>query len=102
MKKHLHFDPETGLLNTFHLDEHTGEARVDTTQDATRLLNVNKELQAEQRFRKNGEEFRRVAQIPLTLWFDLRKRGILQDQKKLKAWLNDSENRFFRTNSERV
>jgi hypothetical protein len=100
MKKHLHFDPETGLLNTFHLDQQTGEARVDTTQDVTACLDVNKELQTESVDRRAN--WRRVAQIPLTLWFDLRKRGILQDKKKLKAWLNDSENRFFRTNSERV
>lgn len=100
MKKHLHFDPETGLLNTFHYDHHTGEARVDTTQDATACLDANKELQNHNH--NKAANWRRVAQIPLTLWFELRQKGILQDKKKLKAWLNDSENRFFRTNGERV
>jgi hypothetical protein len=31
----------------------------------------------------------RIAVIPLTILFDLRKKGIMQDQKALAKWLNE-------------
>jgi hypothetical protein len=37
-----------------------------------------------------------VASIPLPLYFDLKAKGIIDDQKKFKEWLNDSDNRHFR------
>jgi hypothetical protein len=36
------------------------------------------------------------------IYYDLQRRGILQDEKRLKAWLNDPENRVFRTRPGKV
>jgi len=44
----------------------------------------------------------RVAQLPLTILLDLYRRGILDDQKAFKRWLNDPDNRYFRTRPGRV
>ena len=38
-----------------------------------------------------------VARIPLVIWNRLRKLGITDDEKALNAWLNDPDNRVFRT-----
>jgi hypothetical protein len=38
-----------------------------------------------------------VAQIPMALYYDLKSKGITEDPARMKAWLNDPENRYFRT-----
>mgnify|MGYP006213542651 CR=1 FL=1 len=38
-----------------------------------------------------------VASIPIHIYWDLKKRGIADDDEAMKRWLNDSQNRFFRT-----
>ena len=47
--------------------------------------------------RSGWGEGQRVASIPAVIWEDLIRRGIAGDKKKLKAWLNDPDNRAFRT-----
>lgn len=44
----------------------------------------------------------KVATIPNTVMQDLRKQGILADPDRFKAWLNDPENRMFRTREGKV
>jgi hypothetical protein len=44
----------------------------------------------------------KVASIPMNVYFDLKEKGILDDPAALKRWLNDSDNRFFRTKAGRV
>jgi hypothetical protein len=44
----------------------------------------------------------KVASIPMTLFYDLKKQGIIDDPARLKAWLNNPDNRFFRTRPGRV
>jgi len=39
----------------------------------------------------------RVASIPLNVYYDLKRRGIADDPKAMKKWLNDPDNRVFRT-----
>ena len=44
----------------------------------------------------------RVASIPLSLYFDLKKKGIADDPVAMKRWLNDPDQRFFRTRPGRL
>lgn len=44
----------------------------------------------------------RVAEIPLVVVHDLMRRGIWRDEKKMRQWLNDRDNRAFRTSGGRV
>lgn len=49
----------------------------------------------------------RVARIPLTVFADLEKQGITRgftviDMKRFKDWLNNPENRVFRTRAGRI
>jgi hypothetical protein len=39
----------------------------------------------------------RVASIPLSVYYDLKRRGIADDPVALRKWLNDGDNRVFRT-----
>ena len=81
---------------------------VETNQDVTDIIERNK---IEYNNSKNtwGEDVfdNKIASIPLTVVDDLNKQGIMRgfhvlDQKKFFAWLNDPDNRFFRTKQGRI
>jgi len=49
----------------------------------------------------------KIASIPLTVIDTLNQKGIMKgfdvvDQKKFRAWLNDPDNRFFRTRQGKI
>jgi hypothetical protein len=44
----------------------------------------------------------RVATLPLVLWMKLKQDGILDDPRALRRWLNDPDNRAFRTRPGRL
>jgi hypothetical protein len=90
----LDFDPLTGISHTFHMDEGTGMVTITAEQDAAVLIEANK---AEYNEHLEWGEWRRVASIPMTEYARLLATGRADDQKAMKRWLNDSDNRHFRT-----
>jgi hypothetical protein len=46
---------------------------------------------------KPGKEFRHVAEIPMVIYQQMIRDGSINDKKALKKWLNDPDNRPFRT-----
>lgn len=95
-------NPDTGTFTEYVYDDATDEISLINGQDMTGIIEANKARLAEPRFRKNGEEFRRVACIPLSIAMELKQSGRAYDKEAMKRWLNDPDNRFFRTNSEVV
>lgn len=98
MEKRL-FDanPEQGITRTFHYDEATDEATIQTSQDVTAVVEANKRDFAAIDNKANWKgEWHHVASIPESLYFKLKAEGKLDDQAYMKRWLNDPENRFFR------
>jgi len=77
-----------------------GKLVIRNAQDVTDIVERNKRWQNDGQGR--GKNFHHVAQIPLTVYFDLQKRGIADDPKKFAQWLNDPDNRAFRVSLERV
>lgn len=94
--KPLSFDAETGTEKWFHYDPDTDKFYIETKQDVSGLIELNKAAQNMQESGWRGD-WHHVAEIPLNLFYDLKAKGIADDPKRFKAWLNDSENRFFRT-----
>ena len=105
MKRVLSVDPEARRKTTYHYDN-DGSQYITTEQDVTEILDVNKRVANQ--YEKNSmigntqKHHQEVANIPLTIFYDLKKKfGDPQDnpeaKKKWKAWLNDPDNRFFRT-----
>lgn len=98
MKRLLTHNPLTGVSQYFHYDEPTNEIILQTVQENDTYVEANKQEfndGADRVGRK--EEFVKVASIPLALYMDLRKKGILRDPVAMKRWLNDPDNRAFRT-----
>ena len=95
MKEHFSFDPVTGIKRTFHWDDTADEFLIQTEQPTAEIVETNK--QAYNDAPDRWGEWTRVASIPLSIYFDLKKKGIADDEAALKRWLNDPSNRFFRT-----
>lgn len=93
----LDYIPETLTSETFHLDEMEDKVVLSTEQDVTQIIEENKALQNLVTSIDRWGDMRRVAQVPLSLYLDLYKKGITRDEKAFKRWLNDPDNRFFRT-----
>jgi hypothetical protein len=83
---------------------------VETRQDITANIEQNlKEFNSyDERARWSDDMFgNKVASIPLTVIDDLNAKGIMRgfavvDEKKFKEFLNNPDNRFFRTRPGRV
>jgi hypothetical protein len=101
MKELVAVDPLC-LAHT-EIEESDGRLLVNNVQDAEPIIEANKlELNSGHDGYSASRNLRKVASLPLITWLDLKKRGILRDPKKFRAWLNDPDNRFFRTAPGRI
>ena len=100
MKKILSADPTTGIIQYWNWDPVTEESIITSEQDASFLVDLNRQLRNEQdrrHFNDNEELGTHVAHIPMSIFMDLVKKGITKDQKEFKKWLNNPDNAYFRT-----
>ena len=97
MKKHFDTNKELGITRTWHYDEAKDEATIQTQQDVTDVIEENKNEFAQIDERAKWGELTKVASIPLSLYYQLKAEGKLDDQAYMKRWLNDPDNRHFRT-----
>lgn len=101
----LEHDDATGMTEWYHFDVHTGGFTVETTQDTSLLLDSNlRQWNATEKHTRYGDGLGgRVASIPNVVLMELSKQGIVTpagavlDEPKFRRWLNDSDNRLFRT-----
>ena len=95
----LDYDPVTKARRVLHMDGDLIHAELQ--QDVGERLALNKHHRnAATRGQYNDVE--RAASIPTVIWEDLVRRGIANDAGLLKAWLDDPDNRAFRTNNMRL
>ena len=88
-------------------DDGEGNVVLETVQDVKPFLEQNKASFAQIDERARWGEFTKIASIPFAVIQELNKKGILKgfhivDQKAMKAWVNDPDNRFFRTRPGRI
>lgn len=94
-------DRTTGLSRYFSYDEASDTYTIRTQQEVTDLLDANRD-QANAAPTGWKGDVHKVASIPLNVYYDLKRRGIVDDPKRLREWLNDPDNRYFRTKTGRV
>lgn len=97
-KRLLKHNPLTNTSTFFHYDEMSGEMIHETVQPTDELLDLNRQQfnDADRSFR-GDDKMHKVASIPLTLFYQLKRMGIIDDPVALKRWLNDPDNMAFRT-----
>jgi uncharacterized protein (DUF1015 family) len=94
----LDYDPITKTTQWYHYDDATGDIGLETEQDVTDLVAHNKRLfsQFDERTPWTGD-VHKVASIPLSIYHELAKiSNNFKDQKVVRKWLNDPDNRVFR------
>jgi len=102
MSKIFNKDNSTGITNYWHFDEETEQATIETRQDVTAVIEENKEIFNGTEKHDRYGEFSRVASIPLSIFYQLKAEGKLDDQAYMKRWLNDPDNRHFRVRAGQV
>lgn len=104
MKKILSAD---GTRQTIAHADGEGGLILETKQDVTSIIEGNKKLFNEVTSLNKWGDLTHVARLPLTVIDDLNKKGIMRgfavvDETAFKAFLNNPDNRFFRTRPGRV
>lgn len=79
-------------------EDSEGNITLHTQSDYTAIIEANKRESnvVDERANWRGD-MHRVARIPMDILLDLQRKGITKDRAAFKKWLNDPENRFFRT-----
>ena len=77
--------------------DNAGNCLVQSFEDVTEILRRNAYLRGYPKEMKTKDGMRMTASIPSTLYHDLKKQGIMSDQKKFRDWLNDPANAQWRT-----
>lgn len=97
MRRLLEDDTLTGTRQTF-IAEPDGESYTIVTRQALDdTMDVNKEQHKLTKRKDRWRDMNHVARIPMTILASLWKSGIAWDKKALRKWLNDPDNRVFRT-----
>lgn len=87
---------DTGVQCIMHVDDATDEVHFENRQPIAERLELNAELRKDTPAGWKGD-MHKVASIPLVVYAELQRQGITRDAAALKRWLNQSENRVFRT-----
>ena len=85
-----------GLVNQFATED--DKFVYHTKQDVRPIIEHCKVLSEQ----TPGKEMRHVAEIPMVIYQQAMREGWIKDKAKFKRWLNDPENRFFRTTGGKV
>lgn len=97
------FDHMGDVTEMFHYDNVDESFTIETLQDVEPLIEVNKaQYNGAPEVGRFRGDMHKVASIPLTIYYDLKRKGVIDDPKRMKAWLNDPDNRVFRTMPGRV
>ena len=85
----------------YHEDPVTGDITLEDVMDATDLVEhnvaVSNNYDERTPWNLQGMGLNRVASIPMNVFMELKKKGIVDDKKAFRRWLNDRDNRVFRT-----
>ena len=87
-------DKVTGIKTYLDYDGSDDNAMIVKEQDVTGIVEYNKA--AFDNAPKRWGEFTHVGRIPMTVYMELKAKGILDDQQELTKWLNDPNNAMWR------
>jgi len=101
MRARLDYDPISGMETVFHTDN-DGMITIEERFDAEPTIDANRELFNSRDRSFKGDLNHHIASIPLPIYYDLNRKGIVQDRKAFMKWLMDSDNRAFLTKPARL
>lgn len=87
---------DLGIVRWFDYDEESDTFGIHTEQDLAPAIEANKQLYNEAPTNWKAD-MHLVASIPMSIYYDLKQKGIADDDAAMKRWLNDPDNKVFRT-----
>lgn len=96
----IDYDPVFGIEEVFHWDPVNESFTIETKMDGEYAGELNKYFRDNNIHMKG--DVRLAASIPLHIWMDPKNAHIRHDPEALRKWLNDPENRPWRTSTARV
>jgi len=98
--------PEQAIKRIHHEDA-DGDVTIHTEQDVTQTFAVNREDFKDRAGTRYDQFQNHVARIPTAIYYDLVKRGIIDEVNdpegdQLRVWLNDPDNRAWRSRPGRI
>ena len=87
---------ELGITRWFDYAWEPDTFGIHTEQDLEPSIEANKALFNDAQTNWRGD-MHLVASIPMSIYFDLKQKGIADDDAAMKRWLNDADNQVFRT-----
>lgn len=96
-RKLFSHDAQSGVTKWFHWDDSNDTFLIETEMHAPVLDNIveaNKQDYNDAPDRWGNGQL--VARIPIHVYWDLKKKGVADDDAAMRRWLNDPDNRFFR------
>jgi hypothetical protein len=98
----LSLDSQTQTREDWYEDS-DGNVTIHRVQNVQDVIDINnaRYKSYDERTPFKGEMVK-IGSVPMVIYWQLWKQGILQDQKRLKAWLNDPDNRAFRARPGRM
>ena len=88
---------DLGIVRMWSYDSDTDEVTIQTIQDVDEIIEANRAEFNEHTSLDRWGELKRVASIPMSLYAQLKRSGLAYDEKAMRRWLNDPDNRHFRT-----
>jgi hypothetical protein len=85
------------------IDAKTGSTSEFITEDDKIIYHTKQDIQPVIEHCKNlaenkpGKDFRHVAEVPMVIYQKAMREGWVKDKAKWKKWLNDPDNKVFRT-----
>ena len=95
------YDEVTTRYTEIVTDDETGLPIITFTQNVKPILEANKRAASHFTGPDKKHGFTRVASIPNVVVQRLMQTGVWYDQKAMNAWLNQRDNRVFRTDDAR-
>lgn len=96
-KRLFDYDPFLGITEYFYYDPDADKVTIQQVQDTTRIVEQNKAQFNAIDERAKWGDWSKVASIPISVWADLNAKGITRDKAAFKKWLNNPDNKYFRT-----
>ena len=93
----IEVDPATRTKKLFHWDAATQSFTIEVVTDVEDVIEQAKLERNNINTKSWKGDMHKVASLPLSIWFKLRQSGCLQDQKCIRKFLLDPENRHFLT-----
>lgn len=107
MSRVFEIDQLTGSVQHFHFDESGSDDRkgrfvIEDVQIVDSILEQNTALRNSGVRASRKSLGRRVASIPMNIYMELAAKGITKDPKRMAKWLDDPDNRAWRTDNTRI